>query len=99
MEEFEIIGKGLTEEEKENLKDMIDKEIRRTKYQKPQVMYLCNGEKTDCRKNDCHINGGRCRHTKDVRYAKNFEQKLPDIPRSKYWEKEDAMRNETPSKN
>lgn len=32
--EFEIIVKGLTEDEKESLKEVIDKEIRRIKYRR-----------------------------------------------------------------
>lgn len=31
---FEIVIKGLTEEEKESLKEVIDKEIRRIKYRR-----------------------------------------------------------------
>ena len=33
-ETFEIVVKGLTEEEKESLKEVIDKEIRRIKYRR-----------------------------------------------------------------
>ncbi|MCD8038895.1 MAG: hypothetical protein LUE96_07420 [Lachnospiraceae bacterium] len=61
------------------------------------VFYICNGQKEGCRKTDCYINGGGCRHTRDVKFAKNFEQKFPNIPHSKYWEKEDASESETPS--
>lgn len=33
-ETFEIVVKGLTEEEKESLKEVVDKEIRRIKYRR-----------------------------------------------------------------
>lgn len=33
-DEFEIVVKGLTEEEKESLKEVVDKEIRRIKYRR-----------------------------------------------------------------
>jgi hypothetical protein len=38
------------------------------------IMYLCDGEKTDCKKRTCYKNGGYCRHTKDVEHAVNFEK-------------------------
>lgn len=34
---FEIVVKGLTEEEKESLKEVVDKEIRRIKYRRYKV--------------------------------------------------------------
>ena len=63
-----------------------------------KAMYLCNGEKEDCRKKTaggklvCYrLSDGNeiavCRHTSDIRYAKNFEQHIP-YENAKYWEKE-----------
>lgn len=38
----------------------------------PDIIYLCNGNVPYCTKKYCYKNGGECRHTPDVRYAKNF---------------------------
>ncbi len=37
------------------------------------VFYLCNGTCPTCKKHSCYLNGGACRTTTDVKYAKNFE--------------------------
>ena len=55
-----------------------------------RVFYLCNGQKEDCEKTDCYMNGGGCKHTTDVRYAKNFIVENPYFPDS-YHEKETAL--------
>lgn len=52
------------------------------------VFYLCNGEKKDCKKQSCYKRGGECKHTKDVRYAKNFHKKYPQQEKSAFWEEE-----------
>ena len=36
-----------------------------------KVLYLCNGQKEDCAKTGCYINGGECKHTTDEKYAAN----------------------------
>lgn len=38
------------------------------------VLYLCNGKMKGCAKTGCYKNGGECRHTTDVKYARNFEK-------------------------
>ena len=44
------------------------------------VRYLCNGQKEDCKKRTCYMNGDKSDHTcfwtRDVRYAKNFEKRM-----------------------
>lgn len=60
-----------------------------------KIFYLCNGQKEDCKKKDCFINGGRCRHTTDVRYAKNFKKNNPQV--GTYWEKETVQNHKTAS--
>lgn len=51
-----------------------------TKEEKPEegytVCYLCNGEVENCRKKHCYKKGGECRHTLDIRYAKNFGEPI-----------------------
>lgn len=39
-----------------------------------KVLYLCNGEKADCKKTHCYKKVGNegCKYTFDVKYAKNF---------------------------
>jgi transcriptional/translational regulatory protein YebC/TACO1 len=49
------------------------------------IMYLCDGEKPDCKKRTCYKNGGYCRHTKSVEYAVNFSRKGP-VNHSTFWE-------------
>ena len=41
-----------------------------------KVFYICNGEKPDCTKKHCYRKGGEevCRHTTDIRFAKNFKE-------------------------
>lgn len=59
-----------------------------------KIFYLCNGQKEDCKKKNCYINGGRCRHTTDIDYATNFERR-GKYKNGGFYEKEDASRNET----
>ena len=40
-----------------------------------RVFYLCDGERENCKRNMCYKNGGDCKHTKDIRHAKNFSRK------------------------
>ena len=72
-----------------------------------KAMYLCNGEKEDCRKKSaggalvCYrLSDGNeiavCQHTSDIRYARNFEQ-VGMYKNGPFYEKEDVPRNETPS--
>ena len=76
----------------------------RRKAMDKKAMYLCNGEKEDCRKKSAngelvcyrHSDGNEiavCHHTSDIRYARNFEQ----IYSGFFYEKEDVPGNETPS--
>lgn len=58
-----------------------------------KTFYLCDGKKEDCKKSDCHINGGRCNHTSDIRHARNF-QKRSKAENASYWEKETASENQ-----
>ena len=65
-----------------------------TKGNTQKIHYLCNGEKKDCNKRICHKTIGdcelACKHTKDVRYAKNFSKRIPQVKASGYWEQEAA---------
>lgn len=54
---------------------------------KQVIFYLCDGEKEDCKKRSCYKNGGECEHTKDIKHARNFEKKRPEIEQSSFWEK------------
>ena len=36
------------------------------------IMYLCDGKVTECRKTNCYLDGGFCRHTSDISHAINF---------------------------
>ena len=36
------------------------------------ILYLCDGERPDCKKPHCYKTGGNCRHTFDVEHARNF---------------------------
>lgn len=69
----------------------------------PRVHYLCDGEKEDCRKRICYKTIGdrekACKHTKDIRHAKNFHKKLPKIPQADFWEKETASSRQTQFQN
>ena len=38
----------------------------------PEILFLCNGEKPDCKKSDCFKTGGGCKLTYDVEYARSF---------------------------
>lgn len=62
-----------------------------------KVFFLCNGQKRDCKKRSCYINGGNCKHTSDIRSALNFERK-GKYKNGSFYEKEDVSRDETPSK-
>lgn len=55
-----------------------------------KVFYLCDGEKDDCKKRDCYKSGGRCKHTKDIRHAKNFHTRSLQADKEVFWEKETA---------
>ena len=57
------------------------------KGEEARVFYLCNGEVPYCGKHMCYKKENPpddpCRHTKDVRYALNFQKKEYGT----YWEK------------
>ncbi len=56
------------------------------KDEEHRVFYLCNGEVPYCGKHMCYKKENPpddpCRHTKDVRYALNFQEK-----HGIYWER------------
>lgn len=65
---------GMIENEvKKELKVEADNNIKKQK-----VLYLCNGEKPDCRQRGCYKKGSdqrcECRYTSDIQYAKNFQE-------------------------
>lgn len=37
-----------------------------------EIFYLCDGDKECCSSHGCFMNGGECRHTKDIRHAISF---------------------------
>lgn len=37
------------------------------------IFYLCNGVNPECKKDDCYLSGGPCRHTSNADYAKNTD--------------------------
>lgn len=41
-----------------------------------RILYLCNGEKTDCKKTHCYKNTDDvpCRYTSDIRFAESFTE-------------------------
>ena len=39
-----------------------------------KVTYICDGKKWCAGEEGCHLNGGGCKHTKDIRHAKNFHE-------------------------
>ena len=39
-----------------------------------KVTYICDGKKWCAGEEGCHLNGGGCKHTKDIRHAKNFRE-------------------------
>ena len=55
------------------------------------VRYLCNGQKEDCKKRTCYMNGDKSDHTcfwtRDVRDAKNFEKNKDVVAEDVYYEK------------
>lgn len=71
---------------------MLEREVRKVE----RVFYLCNGQKENCKKTSCYMNGGRCKHTSDIRYAKNFIVEDPHFPDS-YREKEAVSDSQTAS--
>ena len=45
-----------------------------------RIMWICNGQKADCRKTACDYTGaGECDHTTDERYAKDGDHHFIDI--------------------
>lgn len=38
------------------------------------IFYLCNGEVKECEKTNCYKHGGLCRHTRDIKFAENFQK-------------------------
>ena len=40
----------------------------------PDVLYLCDREDPNCKKDGCSKNGGPCGHTDDIRHAVNFKK-------------------------
>lgn len=47
-------------------------------YEKPKVLYLCDGQVEGCRKTNCYMHGvfaGPCYLTSDIRHAANFERR------------------------
>lgn len=34
--------------------------------------YICDGVDSECRRSNCYVYGGECRHTTKVEHAKNF---------------------------
>lgn len=59
-----------------------------------RVFYLCDGERENCKKNMCYKNGGDCKHTKDVKHAKNFSRKDVRQESSNFYENEAASKNQ-----
>ena len=55
-----------------------------------KIYYLCNGQKEDCQKRNCYINGGNCKHTSDINRALNFEIKGSYKNGGSFYEKEDV---------
>ncbi len=61
-----------------------------------KVNYLCDGKVKGCSKRACYRNRKDdsepvCRHTKDIRYAKNFHR---PYPQSNYFEQNDLQDTE-----
>ena len=54
-----------------------------------RIHYLCDGKMEGCAKRICYRNRGNpetaCRHTQDIRYAKNFHR---PYPQAGFWEQE-----------
>lgn len=76
----------------QQMKPVNRKEVRKV----GRVFYLCNGQKEDCEKTDCYMNGGGCKHTSNVRYAKNFTLVSPRCAET-YYEKEAVSDSQTAS--
>ena len=57
-----------------------------------KIFYLCDGEVEKCKeKKGCHKNGGECKHTSDIRNARNFKNE----GRGWFRENETAPENQT----
>lgn len=53
-----------------------------------KILYICDGEKTDCKKRTCYKNIKEgCRHTTDIEHAINFK-KYDD--NGSFWEQKDG---------
>ena len=68
-----------------------------------EIKFLCDGRAqcTQEEKTECFKNGGNCRHTSDIRHAKNFQcchwmrvKELTAEPGTTYVEKEPAAETE-----
>lgn len=72
------------------------KELLDTLDDDKNVFYLCNGQKEDCKKRTCYMNGDKSDHTcfwtRDVRYAKNFEKNKDVVAEDVYYEKRDRLK-------
>lgn len=72
------------------------KELLDTLDDDNNVRYLCNGQKEDCKKRTCYMNGDKSDHTcfwtRDVRYAKNFEKDKDVVAEDVYYEKRDRLK-------
>ncbi len=51
------------------MQDILNEESKEEK-----IMYLCDGEKQDCRKTLCYKKGGECHYTSDVEHARSFKK-------------------------
>ena len=82
-----LIIDGKFEEAKELLDTLDDDKV---------VRYLCNGQKEDCKKRTCYMNGDKSDHTcfwtRGVRYAKNFEKNKDVVAEDVYYEKRDRLK-------
>lgn len=54
---------------------------------KEKVFYLCDGEVENCKKTVCYKIGGDCKHTSNIKHAKNFRK---NYPKSSFFECEDT---------
>lgn len=88
MSEGESLRFRSREEGVANIEVTVNRMDLKLEEERPRVFYLCNGEKEDCGKNTCYKNGGDCRHTRDVRYAKNFYDERPTKKIYSFREKE-----------
>lgn len=49
------------------------------------ILFLCAGNMEGCEKTHCYKNGGECMHTKEVKYAKNFQDHLGAFVEREDW--------------